>query len=249
MSNFISDPIFRSEINKHFFNNNNVHDAVQTLNQTIHTLMQNTFAELLKTESESKTWDKLSEVVVETWTSHLEQSLKTLREHNQLTLEAECAQMFTLNHYYEETLLKIKRQAKELVETPEVSDDTSERKKIMQRAQNLEQEHKLESGFIARYSEQAKTDAKELSVLELQVSLHCYSKVMTKRLNDNVALMARLLLINKPHEQLYDMMLALKDNTLKQALAEDASTVKKRKRHERAKAHLVKAQNTLRRFY
>jgi hypothetical protein len=212
------------------------------------TLMQSTFADIITTVTESKTWDKLSASIQDTWIEHLDEAMGALANHNELTFRSEETQTFTINHYYEETLLKIKAQAKAINDAP--ADQSPEAAQNMQaQTEAIEQQLEVDTGFIARYAKGAKKDAQSMSVLELQVSLHCYSKVLTKRLFDSVALMARDMLVIQPHIHLSEIMQSsISDDDLQRALAEDGATTKKRMYHENALARLVEAQQKLGNF-
>ena len=73
--------------------------------------------------------------------------------------------------------------------------------------------------------------------------------MLTKRLFDTSAVMARDMLVIQPHDVLSEVMQSsLTDEVLLQALAEDGTTAKKRARHEASVARLVEAQQKLKRF-
>lgn len=242
MSNFLSDPIFRGELLSWLWKNDNVESAVRTLNEEIHSLMIRTFGILVDEVSTSTIHaPQLREFVVEKWEHMLEGAMTILGDHNRLTFESEKNQTFTINHYYETTLQKVRATANEyndinpsknLLKTKEVLDQWST---FQTQVGAIEQELELENGFIGRYADSANNeDAQSLSLIELQLSLHCYVKVLLKRICDSAAMVARHLLMVAPHAKIPTMVASVSDEDLKRVMAEDQAMANKRAKIERS---------------
>jgi hypothetical protein len=114
MSNFISNPIFKGELLKHLWNNDNVESGVRTLNEEIRSLMTRTLRTLVDELSISTSFPpRLKELVVEQWDRMLEDAHTSLDEHNKLLFDAEKQQTFTINHYYEMTMKQVRAKIRE----------------------------------------------------------------------------------------------------------------------------------------
>ena len=119
---------------------------------------------------------------------------------------AEEKQVFTINHYYETTLCKVKAAAKKINQPPHPIGFQSGEEHVVD-IPKIEEDLELDGGgFLARYAANAATGtADSIAVIELQLSLHCYVKVLLKRLCDSLPLMARSLLMIEPHEILHQL--------------------------------------------
>jgi hypothetical protein len=184
----------------------------------------------------------------------------SLDAHNELMLKAEQRQVFTINHYYEQTLSKIKEAAKDHREKKEAQNyhysNEEENKKNLKnydgtKIENtrLEGDHGLPEGFIENYSNAttgSNATTESVTVFEIQLSLHVYCKVLMKRILDHFGVLARHALIYDFQDHLTEMLsVAGSDELLERALSEDVSTATKRATLEASIRNLVDAQKKL----
>ena len=91
----------------------------------------------------------------------------------------------------------------------------------------------MSEGFIKRFADAVGKSNEMQSQLELQISLHAYSKIMSQRLYDMIPMLARQSLVLKPHKEFSSLMhSACSDDTLLSVMAEDSMKKKKRLRLE-----------------
>ena len=235
MSNFLSDPIFRGELRKNLWDNDLVETAFQNLNEQIHELMKTTFERLV---DDAHTRPRLAEMAKEIWDEHLSKASSNLQKHNKLMFIAEQNQTFTINHYYEETLSKVKKLADDYIKMIKTTKQFDTLEQDLSHLEAAEKELDLPNGFIKRYAKTISVDALTHSVIELQLSLYCYVKVFLKRICDWGAIMARQILVLGPHSDIHNMFGNISDPVLTKVLAEDKKATARRTKLIRSIEHL-----------
>ena len=134
MSNFVSDPIFRGELSKHLWEKGTVEKADGTdeevdgtvekaltgLNDSIHKMMTQTFNSLVDSTEIAHHWEKLADLVKDAWNDKLQEARRELDLINERMMRCEHSQTFTINHYYEMTLKKVKEQAKYILDNSDM---------------------------------------------------------------------------------------------------------------------------------
>jgi hypothetical protein len=235
MDNFLADPVFRGEIHAHFFNNENMSNAALELTAAIHELMERVVGVLLdRLPGDLAAWPRLKQVLSDAWIAQLALAKEKTEELIAALLEAEAAQVYTQNHYYMDTINKIKIQAQKIREGAGGDDGGDDGKAVGETSQ-LEQSLEIDDGFIERFSNGVGESNASQARLELQVSLHCYAKVVSKRLFDTIPLIARQYLVLAPSQDFSEIMHSFcTDDDLEAALAEDGATAKKRAALERS---------------
>jgi hypothetical protein len=246
MSNFLSHPIFKNEIDKHFFANGNLADATEQMIETTFDLMMRAVAQLLDAVPECNTWNNLTPVLLEAWTDHLSAAKAALRKHAKTTILAESAQVFTLNSYYVETLSKVKTKVQELRISKAEGQAVIAAK--ARNTEKLEHEIGVDATFINAWTGRA--EESEQARMELQLSLHCYAETITNRLFDVLPIVVRQLLVFEPHRMFAEVMhQACTDEVLDRTVSESAAAAKKRSNYIRSIARFDQALKKLNAFH
>lgn len=244
LDNFISDPIFRSEIQIHFFESGNVENAGADMIEKTFDLMVSVVKTLLEAAQACTTWPRLQTFVEETWMYKMEEAKLAAQAHLETTLLAEKAQIWTLNPSYMETIAAVKAEAKIIRDEETLKCTDIEARK--EATEELEERLGVGEGFIENY---ARAENSDQALLELQLSLHCYANVVMARLFDSIPIAIRHLLVYEPHASFSEIMHGCSDSDLERAMSEDPASAKSRARLERSKIRLDKALQKLASFH
>lgn len=232
MDNFLSDPIFRCEIHTHFFHSGNVENAGTTMVEKTFELMVYVVKTLLEDTPECSAWGRLQEFMDETWMRKMEEAKSGAQAHVATMLQAEAAQVWTVNPSYMATITAVKVQAQAIRDAAE-NEDGAARDARDEATRNLELDHGIAEGFIEKYAA-AESENLDQALLELQLSLHCYAEAILVRLSDTIPIAIRYLLVLEPHECFSEIMHGCSDSKLERAFSENPANAKNRGRLERS---------------
>jgi hypothetical protein len=231
------------KLGEHFFSGA-LKDAGGELIDDVHTRIVAVVETLLADNADILRFPKVEAILIDAWSSSLDAAKKETESLLTSIISAEAAQVYTQNHYYMDTIAKIRAEArlvKDLISNGEEAeiDEASVKK--------AEDDLEVDSGFIRRYADVIGTSNEKQALMDLQVSLHVYSKVLMKRLFDIIPIIVRHGLVIKPHEMFNENIgRACSDEVLEVAFVEDQSLLKKRASLEASIERLKGSQAKLR---
>jgi hypothetical protein len=199
---------------------------------------------LLEKDADILRFPKIEAILIDAWSTSLDTAKKETESLFVSIISAESKQVYTQNHYYMDTIASIRAEAKA------AKDSVS--RGLLDQANVTKAEVKVgvDPGFITRYANVMGTSDlsnEKQALMDLQISLHVYSKVMMKRLFDIIPIIVRHGLVIKPHEMFNEIIgKACSDEVLESAFAEDPTLRKKRANLEASVERLKVSQAKLR---
>lgn len=152
-----------------------------------------------------KSFGRLGSVVKEKIQDLLDEQEQKATAHTKLLIRSQ-AIVLTLNHYYMETVNKIKEDS---TKVKEYRRDTQSRAAVGHGRAGNDPLEQLKSKYdeveqAALECMLAANSNEDLGAVEMQISLMAYTKVVLKRVYDDVALGVRLLLVEEVGDQLIE---------------------------------------------
>eukprot|EP00942_MAST-04A_sp_MAST-4A-sp1_P006192 g6192.t1 len=234
MSNFMSYPIFRRKIIQHFFAGN-VQSACANLIEEIYTLMLNCMENLL-VKSDAQNWTKLKVSISESFQTYMADQKAIVENHTDILIRSEESQTYTQNHYYMDTIRQIKDEAQSLYKSECMNEAGVSKRNSSQKvgiSSSIEKKLGLPENFFSKYNENSGKSNEKQSLMDLQMSIHCYAKVLMKRLFDTIPILVRHLLVLHPYNCILSTI-SYSDDQLEILIAEAKEIQNKRLRCSRS---------------
>lgn len=227
LPNFISSPVFRKAVQAVYFDKSSSSDridgilkkATSTLLSEIGDVMSSAIEALI--DEHVSAFPKLASFLKERVEEMIKLRTVSANQYMQTTLFAEYNKPHTHNHYYADTIAKVKRQVQERAEALHENNH-----------KQWEEIHGVSGEFMHSAAESFKRGQSNFdqSILDMQISLFSYCKCMRKCLVDLVAKISWSEIMNDVNNKLnFDLKHTVSHEAeLKVLMAEDRATARKR---------------------
>lgn len=242
LPNFLSDTVFRTTLLDIFFNKN-IDDSLDTYISDVMELMNLVFAELIE-ESTSLNYPKLATALRENAMGHIMQGKEQAVEVSRALIKAEKVQVFTQNPLYmdyiictktaisEEQRQRISEKLQEKMGSEEEVDEDLKAKIQSYLLEDVRPSSRTEvqASFAKKYAQISNESTSKQSVMDLQISLHCYADVLMKRLFDTILMIVQSCLIHEVQSSfILHMQTVFDDSVLEEVFVEEPDSLRERR--------------------